>query len=411
MAIFAASSGAGEGYATFENFSRKSPKYDRDETHRRWQSYEKSPPDRLGFGTLYHLAKENGLALGTDISFSPNIADVAALVEKARGSRATTIVATVAVAEQWQEPQDLFPHPQAGYQKFPIESLPTLLRDAVIEVQAYVQAPMALVASSAISALSLAGQASVDVRRDSKMIGPSSLFMLTIAESGERKSTTDKYFLSPINEFEASEAVRLSPEIEKARSGLLAFNAKRKRLLKKIEKHASDRQMIADLEKSLALLGSEPLVPRVPQLIRQDDTPEVTAKSLAFEWPSVGIITAEAGIVFGGHAMNDDNVMKAMARLNTLWDGDALRIGRVTSESFVVRGARITLGLMIQEEPLRKFLQRAGVLARGIGFLARCLICRPRSTMGTRMYREPLAMPNLAKLNARILQLLKVPSV
>jgi putative DNA primase/helicase len=74
-------------------------------------------------------------------------------------------------------------------------SLPTLLRDAVWEVQAYAQAPMALVASSALSALSLAGRASVDVRRDSKMSGPSSLFMLTIAESGERKLTTDKYLL------------------------------------------------------------------------------------------------------------------------------------------------------------------------------------------------------------------------
>jgi putative DNA primase/helicase len=96
---------------------------------------------------------------------------------------------------------------------------------------------------------------------------------------------------------------------------------------------------------------SKPLVPRVPQLIRQDDTPEATAKSLAFEYPSVGIISAEAGIVFGGHAMNDDNVMKAMARLNILWDGETLSVGRATSESFVVRGARITLGLMIQEEP------------------------------------------------------------
>jgi hypothetical protein len=114
-------------------------------------------------------------------------------------------------------------------------------------------------------------------------------------------------------------------------------------------------------KKSLALLSSEPLVPRVPQLLRQDDTPEATAKSLAFEYPTVGIITAEAGIVFGGHAMNDDNVMKAMGRLNILWDGGSLSIGRVTSESFVVRGARITLGLMIQEEPLRKFPQRTGV--------------------------------------------------
>jgi hypothetical protein len=137
--------------------------------------------------------------------------------------RASRTIATVAIAEQWEEPQDLLPCPPGGYQEFPIESLPALLRDAVIEVQTYVEAPTAL--SSALSALALAGQASVDVRRDSMMSGPSSLFMMTIAESGERKSTTDNYFLIPINEFEKSEAVRLGPEITKAKSDLLAFRA------------------------------------------------------------------------------------------------------------------------------------------------------------------------------------------
>jgi putative DNA primase/helicase len=176
-----------------------------------------------------------------------------------------------------------------------------------------------------------------------------------------------------------------------------------KGLFDAIKKNASKGEKTSDLEQSLAdLERSRPIVPRVPQLIRQDDTPEATAKSLAFEWPSAGIITAEAGIVFGGHAMNDD-------RLNTLWDGDKLSIGRVTSESFVVRGARITLGLMIQQNPLKQFLKRAGVLARGIGFLARCLICHPASTMGNRMYREPRGMPHPARHNARILRLLKTP--
>jgi hypothetical protein len=45
--------------------------------------------------------------------------------------------------------------------------------------------------------------------------------------------------------------------------------------------------------------------------------------------------------------MNDDNVMKTMARLNIFWDGGVLKVGRVASENFVVRGARITRGLMI----------------------------------------------------------------
>jgi hypothetical protein len=82
---FCSLEGPPEGFAIFDEFSEKSSKYDHDETRRRWQRYERSPPNRVGFGTLYRLAKENGWAPGTDIDFSPNITrvDVAALEENA----------------------------------------------------------------------------------------------------------------------------------------------------------------------------------------------------------------------------------------------------------------------------------------------------------------------------------------
>jgi hypothetical protein len=73
---------------------------------------------------------ESGLAAGQHQPFAPGEQSVAqtqalglALAEKASQSRAATNVATVAVAEPWEEPQDLFPQPQAGYQEFPIDSL------------------------------------------------------------------------------------------------------------------------------------------------------------------------------------------------------------------------------------------------------------------------------------------------
>lgn len=39
---------------------------------------------------------------------------------------------------------------------YPVEALPSMLRNAVIEAQGFVQAPMALVVSSALAAMSLA---------------------------------------------------------------------------------------------------------------------------------------------------------------------------------------------------------------------------------------------------------------
>jgi putative DNA primase/helicase len=67
------------------------------------------------------------------------------------------------------------------------------VRNAVEEVQGFTKAPTPLVASSALAALSVAAQAHGDVQRAEKLTGPTSLFILTIADSGERKSTCDSF--------------------------------------------------------------------------------------------------------------------------------------------------------------------------------------------------------------------------
>ncbi|MDA3876378.1 MAG: DUF3987 domain-containing protein, partial [Halothiobacillus sp.] len=89
---------------------------------------------------------------------------------------------------------------------FPVHSLPPLLRDAVIEVQKNSQAPSALVVASALSAISLACQGAVNVLRPGDLLSPTSLYLLTIAESGERKTSVDAYFTKPIRDFEAVQA-------------------------------------------------------------------------------------------------------------------------------------------------------------------------------------------------------------
>ena len=60
MAIFAASGGSGDGFVVFDDFSSKSPKYNPDEVQKRWFNYHRSPPSRIGFGTLVHLARQAG---------------------------------------------------------------------------------------------------------------------------------------------------------------------------------------------------------------------------------------------------------------------------------------------------------------------------------------------------------------
>jgi hypothetical protein len=58
MAIFRASGGSKAGYAVFARWSRKSKKFDTEETRFRWRHFYHSPPDKIGAGALFHMARE-----------------------------------------------------------------------------------------------------------------------------------------------------------------------------------------------------------------------------------------------------------------------------------------------------------------------------------------------------------------
>lgn len=308
----------------------------------------------------------------------------------------------------WGEPEPLIADVEAL--DYPLDALPHSIRAAVEEVQAYVQAPVSLVATSALASLSLAIQSGFDVRRADKLCGPCGLFLLTIAESGERKSTIDGFFMKAIREHEREEAAAAAPVMEQYMADMEAWEAKRQGIKTKITKYAGSKDT-KELEESLRKLGRiKPEAPRVPRYIYTDTTPEALAFELGKRWPTGGVISSEAGIVFGGHAMGRDSVMRNLALLNQLWDGAGLRIDRRSSESFEVNGARLTVWLQIQEQTLREFFTKTGSLARGSGFLARFLVAWPESTQGTRFYQEPPShWPALAAFNTRLKDLLAQP--
>jgi hypothetical protein len=60
MAIFAASGGSGDGFIVFDDWSAKSPKYQSHAVEERWRNYRRSPPGRIGLGSLVHLARQCG---------------------------------------------------------------------------------------------------------------------------------------------------------------------------------------------------------------------------------------------------------------------------------------------------------------------------------------------------------------
>ncbi len=260
---------------------------------------------------------------------------------------------------EWPEPEPLTEPLDA--QPYPAEALPRILRDAVRQAQAFVQAPMALMACSALSALSLAAQGLANVRRDHQLVGPISLYLLAVADSGERKTTCDAIFSPALRDWEAGQRQEMSSEIAKLEAATVMFEAKKAGILEAIKHKRRRAQDTAGEECEFdALVGQAPVQPLVPRLLYADATPEALAHSLATGWPSGGVLSAEAGAVFGAHGMGQDTILRNLALLNVLWDGGEMAVDRRSKPSFILRGRRLTFGLILQPEALRGFLDRAG---------------------------------------------------
>jgi len=312
-------------------------------------------------------------------------------------------------SSDWPLPQPL--SVKVEPKPYPCDALPQGLRAAIEEVEGFTQAPYPLVACSALGAVSTACQAHVDVQRAERLKGPCGLYLLVIADSGERKSTCDSFFTSAIRSCQRNMEEAAKPEIKRYMVERTAWEAERDGITSKIRqvgKQRKDQELLrAEL---LKVEMNEPKAPRVPRLLLADETPESLAWSLAHRWPSSGVVSSEAGAVLGSHGMGKDSAMRNLALLNVLWDGGELPIGRKTSESFIVRGARLTMSLQVQEATIREFFEKTGTLARGSGFLARFLMALPQSTQGKRLYREaPKEWPNLRAFEQRITEILNAP--
>jgi len=301
---------------------------------------------------------------------------------------------------------------RADAEPYPMDALPTILRRAVEEVSGFVKAPVPLLAVSSLAALSLAIQTHHDVERAERLTGPCGLFMLAIADSGERKSTCDGFFTKSIREYEAKQQEDAKPLLLEHQTDMDIWESRRGGLKERIKQLSQKGEPSALQERELREHDkNKPVAPRVPRLIYGDATPEALTYSLAKRWPSAGVISSEAGSVFGGHAMGKDSVMRNLAALNQLWDGASLPVERRSSESYTVRGARLTMALQVQEATLQAFFDGTKGLARGTGFLARFLVAWPESTQGMRPFTEaPAEWPALAAFNDRVAAILARPA-
>jgi hypothetical protein len=293
---------------------------------------------------------------------------------------------------------------------FPLDYLPDIVWEAIKEAEELTQAPVPLIACSALAAMSASAQHLVSVRRNEHLIGPAGTFYLIVAPSGERKTTVDKLFTAAIRAWEVTQREEMRTVLSEYSAALKNWEAVDAGLRDAQRKAAKDAQPDPELAAAIAEHEMEkPQRPCIPSLMRGDDTPEAFAAALAEQLVAY-CVSSEAGLQFGSPGMSADAVMRNLAQYNTAWDGGRIQRARTTGQNVDVEGMRVSICWQAQPEVLASFSERSGALAKGIGFFGRFLMCEPVSTQGSRIYSAPPeSTPGLDRFNDRVMQMLSIP--
>lgn len=262
---------------------------------------------------------------------------------------------------------------------YPIAELGPILQPAAESLRRVIQAPDAVCGASILAAASLAAQALADVEIDGRTY-PLSLWMLTVAESGERKSAVDAEAMRAARAHEKTLAKAHESELEAHAAELAEWEARCTDAKAKAKKSRGE-----GLAKVLREIGPAPPAPLVPRVTVADFTAEGLAKLLAAGQPAVGAFTDEAALVFGGHGMTKETVTRTAGTLCKLWDSGTLDRVRAMEGATKLHGRRLALHLLAQPVIAERAL--SDDVLSGQGFLARCLLAWPQSTAGTRPYR------------------------
>lgn len=206
---------------------------------------------------------------------------------------------------------------------FPIDSFPQIIRNAVYEVEQHTQAPQALIAASVLGVISLACQNRIDVCRLNNLRSPVSLFLLTLAESGERKSTVDKLLMKPLYQLEEEWFEKYTHDLVVWRNEETVFNIEKKALMSKLKSDIrKNKDHSATNERLKEFLELQRKAPVRFKQIFNDATPAAIKDYLCGYWRSIGIMSDEAGTIFNGYTLNE------LPFINKMWDGATFSVER-----------------------------------------------------------------------------------
>lgn len=278
--------------------------------------------------------------------------------------------------------------------------LPKELQHVVIDVRQLTQADDDIIINSMLNAMAIAVQASTNVFHPftQKPI-PLSLYCISIAESGARKSTVDNILMAPFRHFEQTQEDETKIRIHHYEHEAYIYDTRLKILNSELRKAMKNKNTEDELAASEALQlhkKNKPICPPPSRILVSDITQPALQKALSSSWNSLSLNTDEAGKILNGRDFSMPSFY------NKLWDATPSAVERTSTGRTHVNDYRFSMNLMLQPSLFAKYVHRYGESARESGFFARCLFALPRpSYRANRHLIEPPQTPHLTKFLTR----------
>jgi hypothetical protein len=313
------------------------------------------------------------------------------------------------IIDEAQPFQDEPPRPlrrQIGVSdEYPIDALGDLLGKAARAIHEKIQAPQEICAQSVLAAATLAVQGHADIELPIGQTRPLSAFFMTIATTGERKSSCDTEALKPINFKEEKLRANHQSDHFQWQNKKEAWDGARNEILKKQKKYTSPDHVATQLDD----LGPSPEPPLIPMLTCPEPTFEGICRYLMTGQSSIGVFSDEGGQFIGGHGMNEDNRLKTAGAFCNLWDGKPVKRIRAGDGTVILPGRRVSVHLMAQPSVANVMLSNR--MFEDQGLLSRFLFSAPDSTIGTRFSKPvpPESILALQEYESKIAEILEIP--
>ncbi|HGE8465248.1 YfjI family protein [Serratia nevei] len=285
---------------------------------------------------------------------------------------------------------------------YPVQSFPPVLRNVIQALHSNTQIPVELIGNVVLATTSLTCQSLIEViQPHTNMAEPCSLYLMTIAESGEGKTTINKQVMKPCYTFAAELIQQYEQQIVDYKKKFKLWKIRQQALESNLRQAIKKGYPGEDEEHEISKHAqNEPLRPPRPNFIYEDTSLKALVEGLS-EHPEAGFISDEAITFFKSHLKNNPGL------LNKAWDGEMFDFRRADGEIYQIT-PRLTFSLMSQPGVFMDYIKKHGVSARASGFLSRFLFAWAESTIGDRQDIHVTIDPkyNLNIFHERVVELL-----